>query len=254
MLDVHPPHAATHTWKDFFIHIATIVVGLLIAVGLEQTVEYFHHRLQVAETREALLQERIENRRRNRENVQYFRRMQATLQNNLQVLQALRDQPRMSAASLPGIVYCESDWVLPTEGAWKAAQQSNVVTYMPQDEVNQEEQLYLLLSGSADQAGVTVVALNKACKYLRLDPDPTHLSPAQVQETLAQMIGVETEENSWADWLRDLHAQSPDFEAIPTPEKMSIARPLDAQEQNAMENATRLTEKRVDAASPDPVP
>lgn len=31
MLDVHPPHAATHNWKDFFIHIATIVVGLLFA-------------------------------------------------------------------------------------------------------------------------------------------------------------------------------------------------------------------------------
>ena len=46
MLEVHPPHAPTHTWKDFFIHIATIVVGLLIAVGLEQTVEYFHHREQ----------------------------------------------------------------------------------------------------------------------------------------------------------------------------------------------------------------
>ena len=43
MLDVHPPHASTHTWRDFFIHIATIVIGLLIAVGLEQTVEYVHH-------------------------------------------------------------------------------------------------------------------------------------------------------------------------------------------------------------------
>ena len=39
MLDVHPPHEAAHTWKDFFIHIATIVVGLLIAVSFEQTVE-----------------------------------------------------------------------------------------------------------------------------------------------------------------------------------------------------------------------
>ena len=39
MLDVHPPQSATHTWKDFFIHIATICIGLLIAVGLEQTVE-----------------------------------------------------------------------------------------------------------------------------------------------------------------------------------------------------------------------
>ena len=42
MLDVHAPHAGIHTWSEFLIHIATIVIGLLIAVGLEQTVEYFH--------------------------------------------------------------------------------------------------------------------------------------------------------------------------------------------------------------------
>jgi hypothetical protein len=44
MFDVHPPHEVLHTWKGFFIHIATIVIGLFIAVGLEQTVEFFHHR------------------------------------------------------------------------------------------------------------------------------------------------------------------------------------------------------------------
>ncbi len=27
MLDVHPPHEAAHTWKDFFLHVATIVGG-----------------------------------------------------------------------------------------------------------------------------------------------------------------------------------------------------------------------------------
>jgi hypothetical protein len=34
MLEPRPPH----TWRDFFIHVATIFVGLLIAAGLEQTV------------------------------------------------------------------------------------------------------------------------------------------------------------------------------------------------------------------------
>jgi hypothetical protein len=53
VLDVHAPHEAAHTWADFFIHIATIVVGLLIAIALEQTVEFFHHRQEVAETRAA---------------------------------------------------------------------------------------------------------------------------------------------------------------------------------------------------------
>jgi hypothetical protein len=57
MLDVHPaPHAA-HSWKDFLIHIATIVLGLLIAVGLEQTVEYVHRRAQVREARSMLDEE-----------------------------------------------------------------------------------------------------------------------------------------------------------------------------------------------------
>jgi len=43
MLDVHPLDHAVHSWRDFFVHIATIVTGLLIAVGLEQAVESIHH-------------------------------------------------------------------------------------------------------------------------------------------------------------------------------------------------------------------
>ena len=57
MLDVHPPHAATHTWNDFFIHIATIDIGLLIAVGLEQTVEATRKHSERVELRLALHEE-----------------------------------------------------------------------------------------------------------------------------------------------------------------------------------------------------
>jgi hypothetical protein len=42
MLEIHPAHHAASTWREFFIHIATIVLGLLIAVGLEQMEKYFH--------------------------------------------------------------------------------------------------------------------------------------------------------------------------------------------------------------------
>jgi hypothetical protein len=57
VLDVNVPHP-TQTWKDFFIHVGTICVGLLIAVSLEQMVEYIHHRSEVAEARRALAVER----------------------------------------------------------------------------------------------------------------------------------------------------------------------------------------------------
>lgn len=57
MLDVHAPHESIHTWKAFFIHIATICVGLLIAVGLEQSVEAVHRSYQRKHLRESLQHE-----------------------------------------------------------------------------------------------------------------------------------------------------------------------------------------------------
>jgi len=57
MLDVHPPHHPTHSWKDFFVHIATICVGLLIAIGLEQAVEHLHRAREAHELRESLARE-----------------------------------------------------------------------------------------------------------------------------------------------------------------------------------------------------
>jgi hypothetical protein len=61
MLDVHAPHESIHTWKGFVIHIATITIGLLIAIGLEQLVEYFHHRHQAGAIAGKLKAESYEN-------------------------------------------------------------------------------------------------------------------------------------------------------------------------------------------------
>jgi hypothetical protein len=52
MIDIHPPHHAATTRRDFLIHLSTVVLGILIAIGLEQTVEYFHRRNQLHELRE----------------------------------------------------------------------------------------------------------------------------------------------------------------------------------------------------------
>ena len=63
MIDVHPaPHAA-HSVRDFFIHIATIAIGLLLALGLEQTVEHFHRLHQRHGLEETLRSESLLNRR-----------------------------------------------------------------------------------------------------------------------------------------------------------------------------------------------
>jgi len=61
MLDVHPPHHSPTTWRDFFLHIATICVGLLIAIALEQTIEALHRHHE----RKILVEEMRTEARRN---------------------------------------------------------------------------------------------------------------------------------------------------------------------------------------------
>ena len=63
VLDVHMPHA-THTWKDFFIHLGTITAGLLIAISLEQSVEKLHHLHQRHELEASLRAEAAVNKER----------------------------------------------------------------------------------------------------------------------------------------------------------------------------------------------
>src|SRR5665213_4497233 len=57
MIDVHVPHGGLHTWKDFWIHLGTITLGLLIAISLEQSVEWLHHLHQRHQLEASLLAE-----------------------------------------------------------------------------------------------------------------------------------------------------------------------------------------------------
>jgi hypothetical protein len=61
-LDVNVSHP-THVWKNFFIHIATISVELLIAIGLKQGVELLHHRHQAARLEEDMRGQPAQNLR-----------------------------------------------------------------------------------------------------------------------------------------------------------------------------------------------
>ena len=52
-MDIHKPKAA-HSWREFLVEIGTIICGILIALGLEQGLEWLHTEHEIAETRHAL--------------------------------------------------------------------------------------------------------------------------------------------------------------------------------------------------------
>jgi hypothetical protein len=90
MLDVHAPHQTVHTWKDFFIHMAAISVGLLIAIGLEQTVEYAHRLHQLDKARRELTTELEDNRKQLEKNLAAAQLINAQLDRNMGLLRAFQ--------------------------------------------------------------------------------------------------------------------------------------------------------------------
>src|SRR5664279_4646033 len=89
MLDVHAPHESVHGWRDFFVHLSTITIGLLIALGLEGCVEWAHHRHLVHEA-EASLHLEIENNSKTlQEAVANLEKEQKDLSQDVEVLKEI---------------------------------------------------------------------------------------------------------------------------------------------------------------------
>jgi hypothetical protein len=132
MLDVHLPHEPTHTWRDFFIHIATIVIGLLIAVALEQTVELIQHTHQRAELHEALRDDTAKTIE-DTERVEHFHTvMDKRLSDRIDQVDDALDTHHPIADPLP---LEHLDFDVPDDPAWKAARSSGLLELLSQQDI-----------------------------------------------------------------------------------------------------------------------
>jgi hypothetical protein len=184
MLDVHPPHHAASTWRDFFIHIATIVIGLLIAIGLEQTVERIHRHYELRETREALEREQKANEKAWADDEHDWRKVFVELKNNLTVLEYIRQHPGVPQTALPGELRWGQSPFMWNHAVWDAAQQKGVVQLMSLEEANTNQEFYGMMTLMSEQSLQAWNAINDAHRFDILDPDPTHLSAQQLDQVI----------------------------------------------------------------------
>ena len=133
MLDVHVPHP-THTWKDFFIHIATITVGLLIAIGLEQTVEALHHRHQRRELEQQLHDEAQRNLDLVHVNITHLKATHAWIDSAIVALNAAPvTDGRIKRSALPPLGNYDGSIWTPSRTVWAVAKASGTVALLPED-------------------------------------------------------------------------------------------------------------------------
>jgi hypothetical protein len=144
MIEVHPPHENVHTWRQFFIHIAAITIGLLIAIGLEQTVVYFHHRHQLQEARRELAVELESNRRVVGINLEATRKVMAELDADMALLRAVQTSPASQSPEPIGskLVYGLGNFYWPKDATWQAVKQNGSLGLMAHDELHYYVYIY----------------------------------------------------------------------------------------------------------------
>jgi hypothetical protein len=249
MLDVHPIHEPVRGWRDFFIHIATIVVGLCIAVAIQQTVEFFHNRYQLAETRQALRLEREGNYKTLAENTTAWRWGTAELQNNLLVFQYLQQHPATPQEKLPGVLLWQTSNYPFGSAVWDAAHQSGVIALMPREEIEANSSLYFFLQKVNDVQYEGVRAIIEARRYDLSDADPSHLSPTQFASEIELTQRALTVQSLRGTLLLNLVQAFPDFPATVTSEELNqIRHPPDRPTTDLLGAARALTMERMKAA------
>ena len=160
MLDVHPPHHPAQSWRDFFVHIATIVVGLIIAVGLEQTVELLHHHQQHRELSRRLMEEsnfNLEAAKVDHPNVEA--KLAWYTQAIHDITEAIQNgKPGPIEASQPKIVEAE----YPSTGVWNAARATGQLAFSPSEEIQAystvDEDVLAYMKAEADYHAASVLA------------------------------------------------------------------------------------------------
>ena len=141
MLDVHPPHHRLGGLKDFFIHLLTISVGLLIAVGIEGCVERHQHRDLARDARETLRKEIEGNSKTISGSLTEISKEQAKAGDGLVFLEHVRRNPKDKKAQ-KGSITANYSFVSLDDTAWKTAQTTGALAFMPYEEANKYSSIY----------------------------------------------------------------------------------------------------------------
>jgi len=154
MLDVHPPHHSPNTWRDFFLHIATICVGLLIAIGLEQSIEALHHHHQRHQLNEDLITEAQSNQQVIARDLRMHDLEPWFVETEAAIAAAVPHGGRLKLTLPPPPCIAGSvgtaavRYFAPSEAVWTAARESGLITLLPAEQARMQARLahnYLLL-------------------------------------------------------------------------------------------------------------
>ena len=140
-MEIHKPKPV-HNWRELLTEIGVVVIGVCIALAAEQTVEWLHWRAQVAEAREVIATELVENI------AGAIRRIRTNdcVEHRLDQLGTMLDASAKSG-SLPPLGDINVPWrqTYPN-GAWESVIASQTATHFPRQQLADIASLYKVIA------------------------------------------------------------------------------------------------------------
>jgi len=214
VLEVHPPSEPVHGWRDFLIHLATITIGLLIALSLEGCVEFWQHRSLVHEAEESLQTEINANARELDGALDDVRKEQEVLRRDIEVMKKIIAHPKEENREDLTINFRIRTF---NNVSWKTAESTGAISYMPYERAKEYSNLY----GAQNEIDVaehqavrdTVLAIAPFLGVKKGEPNPGGEEAVKIADRLeilkAQLMFLESQILGLDDEFKKFLARHP---------------------------------------------
>jgi hypothetical protein len=194
MLDVHPPHEKMHGFKDFLLHLLTITIGLLIALGLEGCVEHWKQR-ELKKDADTKLRQEI---RDNAKEIASVHNANATEQANLKRIADLLSARRKNQSYDSRQIRLDFAVGDLKSASWKTAGATGALGFMEYDQVQRYAAVYQLQDKYSALQDQTIDEFLQLQSYVIYGFDPEKITPAdagsaelETRRTLAHLTAMD---------------------------------------------------------------
>lgn len=207
-MEIHHPDGPIHSTKAFVVHMLTVVLGILIALGLVTIVQWMHHRALVREARANIAAEIEKNRAAIDKAIANIPKTEEELKSIIAAMQQLEDGRDFEGELRYGFT---NYGVYST--AWKTAATSGAVAYMDYGELTRYTDIYDLQQDFLNQQREEFRALTDLSRlpYL-LDQDRKKVPVEQyrqMEDAASRSLFVETTLQEMAKVLSKQYKEFP---------------------------------------------
>ena len=173
MLDVHPPHEKMHGFKDFLLHLLTITIGLLIALGLEGYAEHWRQRELKKDAGTKLRQEIRENA----QEIALVHNATASEQANLKRIVDFLSARKKNAPYDTRQIRLDFTLGDLKSASWKTAAATGALGFMEYDQVQRYSDVYQLQDKYSALQDQTINEFLQLQSYFIYGFDPEKITP-----------------------------------------------------------------------------